>query len=178
MNTRKLAIGKLATLTIMATVLCVMLLYAASTIPALAVVCLLLASFCVCVPSSEQAYGFALLLYAVASGVSYYILSAKWLFALYTVFLGHYGVFRALLHNRVDNRVFRVLLKLLYANAFLCAGVYLAAVLFIPIVLPAFLPVWGWVALLQAALIVYDIVYGLVTIVYANRIREYLMPQR
>lgn len=177
MNGRKLSSNQLAALTAMAAVVSVAFLFAAYVIPVLAVLCLILASFCMCVPTNEDSYVFAFLLYAVVGAASYFILPEKWFAYLYILLLGHYGIFRAFI-AKVQNRLFRTLLKLLYVNAFACLGVYLAVYVFaVPLTLPAFLPVWAAVALLQAAALVYDILYGLFIIVYAQRIRRFLLPR-
>lgn len=158
------------------TVLC---LYAASMLPVGGLLPLYLASLAIVVLSGEGAYVPAILCFLASAAIAFFILPNKQPAILYALLFGHYGIIRPVLQSKVQGRIIRALLKLLYCDLFLAAGLYGALMLVsgFALTLPEWLPVWGAVLLAQPVILLYDMLYGAGTFLYQSHFRHALLPR-
>ncbi len=177
---KRLSVSKRVTLGGMVTAVAVLCLYAASVLPAGVLVCYFFAAMTSVVLTIENAYGIALVSYAATSALAFFILPDKTPAYIYTLLLGHYAIFRSALHAHVHGKVLRVLAKVLYCDFFLGVGVFLAFRLLaeFPFTMPEWLPIWAALILLEAGIVVFDILFGAGVILYETHIRRLLVPRR
>lgn len=176
---RKLSSTKKITLGGMIVALSLLCLFAASMLPAGRVPLCFLSSIVIVVLAGEGAYGAALLSYLACSVLAFFTLPDKLPAYTYILLLGHYGIFRTIIHARVQGRVLRAALKLVYCDTFLCLGIFLANAILggLPLALPAWLPLWGLVALTQPILVIYDLLFGASIAIYQSHIRHFLLSR-
>ncbi len=180
-NKRKLPLTKQITLGAMVAALTILCLYAAASLPTGRLAFYFLSSLFIYVLCCEGAFAMAGVCFLAVSLLSFFLLPDKLAFVVYTLLLGHYGIFRAFLEMRVRGRVIRTLIKLLYCDVFTLAGLYLATALFsydLPGMMPNWLPVWGLVLLVQAVFILADLLYALCVRFYETQLRSALVPRR
>ena len=179
MNKRRLQPTLKLTLGAMATALTVLLLYAAAVLPAARLPFYFLASFIPYILLCESLYGWALTAFLASASLSFFLLPDKVPMYVYILLLGHYGVFRTAVQERMQSKLFRMLVKLLYADFFLGLGLYLSVVVFgIQLVkLPA-LPDWVLAVLSQVGVIVYDLLFGACVKIYEAQFRRLIVPRR
>ncbi|MDR1620077.1 MAG: hypothetical protein LBS18_05395 [Clostridiales bacterium] len=172
---KKLTASKKAALGGMVTAITALCLYAASILPAGRVPLLFLAAIAPCILTSERAYGTALLAFMVSSGIG--LLMANMLpVALYIALLGHYGIFCSVTGRKVVSRPIRVVLKLLYANMFICAGLYIALRVFgLTLALPGWLPVWALIVIAEIIIAIFDVLFDAATKIYLVYLRHIIV---
>lgn len=176
----RLDISRKVTLSAMVVALTVLCLYAASVLPWPRIAFYFMASLFIYALSCEHIYGFALMAYLGAAGIAFLILPDKTPLFAYVALLGHFGIFRSWIAERVADPFSRGLLRLIYCNFFtLCA---MALMLYIfDVDLMTYLPEWQlWVllAVLQAIFIAYDLCYALGEKLYDECLRSRILPRR
>lgn len=179
MNKRRLQGSIKLTLGAMVTALTVLLLYAAAVLPAARLVFYFMASFLPFILVCEGLYGWALTAFLAGGVLSFFLLPDKTPVYLYLLLVGHYGIFRTALQERMHSKVFRVLVKLLYVDFFAGLGLYLSLAVFrITLVQFPSLPDWAIAVLSQAGILVWDILFGASVKIYEARFRRAIIPRR
>lgn len=176
----RLDAGKKITLGAMVTALTVLSLYAASTLPWSKVACCFLASVFMYMLARESAIGTAITAFLASSAIAFLLLPDKSPLYAYVALLGHYGIFRTFVGDKVQDRFLRFFLKLVYCNAFTALALALAMYVW-KLEIAAYLPDWAlWVllAVLEAVFIGYDLLYGLCQKIYDEWIRNRILPRR
>lgn len=176
----KLSPAKQITLSAMCIALTMLSLYAAAVLPTMRIACYFLSSFFVYILCAEHAYLSAFLIFAASAGLGFLLLPSKIALVPYAFLLGHYGIFKTFLDERIEDRLVGSILKLLYCNFFFALAVLLAvfvmgydlSTLELPI------PLWWVVPLLQAAFLAYDFLYLTCQKIYLTRIRNAVIPRR
>lgn len=179
MNKRRLQGSLKLTLGAMVTTLTVLLLYAAAVLPAARLVFYFLASFLPFILVCEGLYGWALTAFLAGGILSFFLLPDKVPVYMYFLLLGHYVIFRTALQERMQSRLFRLLVKLLYVDLFAGLGLYLSLAVFdITLVQFPSLPDWVIAVLSQVAILVWDALLGACVKIYEARFRRAIIPRR
>lgn len=178
---RKIDASKKITLGAMVTALTVLMLYAASVLPAGKLACYFIASLFVYMLSSEGLYGTALLSYLASSLLAFLIVSDKLMLLPFFALFGHFGIFKAFLQTHAKDRVVRFLSYLIYCTAFTSIGAVAAFYIMgfdILTNIPFNLPLYAAVLILEALFAVYVALYTIGQRFYESRIRQSLMPRK
>lgn len=180
MNKRRLTASRRLTLGAMIAALTVLCLYAAAVLPTGRIVMYFLSSVFVYVLACEGAYGSALLSCFASAGIAFLLLPDKLPVLAYTLLLGHYGITRTALRARMDSKLFPMLLMLLYCNFFSGTALYASKILFgsIPIIYPDWLPSWALIIFVQLGFLLFDVLYGIASLIYEARLRRMIVPRR
>ena len=176
----KLSPTKQITLSAMCIALTVLSIYAAAVLPTMRIASYFLSSIFVFVLCAEHAYLSAVLVFIASAGLGFLLLPSKTALIPYVFLFGHYGIFKTFLDARLSDRFVGTILKLLYCNAFFALAVLLA-VFVMEFDLTTFelpIPLWVLVLLLQAAFLIYDLLYLICQKVYLSRIRNAIIPRR
>ena len=180
MTMLKLSPTKQITLGAMCIALTVLSLYAAAVLPTMRIACWFISSVFVYILCAEQAYFSALLVYAASTALAFLILPSRMALIPYAFLLGHYGIFKTFLDERLGDRFVGSLLKLLYCNLFFALAVLLAVFVMkydlSALTLPV--PLWAVVPLLQIAFLLYDFLYFTCQKFYLAHIRNAVIPRR
>ncbi len=171
---RKITIGA------MVTALSLVFLYVASITPAWDYACYFLCSVFIYALTAEKAYVTACISFIATSVIAFLLVSNRMSVLYYVFLLGHYGIFMTLIDQHVKKRVLAAIIKLLYCDAFVVLGGFIAvSVLDLwNLTMPFNLPVWAVIVLAQIVFVAYDLLYHVCTRIYESRIRRLLMPRR
>ncbi|OQB25183.1 MAG: hypothetical protein BWY11_00513 [Firmicutes bacterium ADurb.Bin182] len=177
---RKFGLTQKLTFGAMILALTVLALYCASVLPAGKLVFYFLSSVFIYALVCERAYMTAVICYIAASALSFLIIPEKTAFFAYVLILGHYGIFKTFIESRINDRILMFLSKLLYANIFVCAGIYIALyTLNLKIGgLISSMPLWLLIAAAEAALMIYDGLYTVSQRIYQAKIRDFMLSGR
>lgn len=176
---RRLDLGKTVTLSAMTVALVVLMLYAASLFPVLALPCCLFSLFIMYALIHEKLYVWTFAAYMLSLILSWMLTNGGLPLAAYAL-LGHYGLFKDFADARIRDVVIRTLLKLAYCNAWIAIALLLCITVFsldISTGLPA-LPLWFLILLLEIALFLFDILFSLWQRFYETRLRNAILPRK
>lgn len=176
----RISLSKKISLGAMTVALTVLSLFAASVLPWSKIACLFLSSLFIYVLASEGLFVFSILAYIASGVLAYLFLPDKGPCFAYIALLGHYGIFRTFAEKRIKDKVLRMIFKLLYCNAFTLLCVFLVCFVF-SIDISSVLPHWNiyiMLAALQAAFVLFDILYSLCCRFYDAVIRNSILPRR
>ena len=177
----RIQLSKKISLSAMVSALSLLFLYASAVLPTMRITCLFLSSVFVYVLAGERMYAFSVLAYLSSSALSFLILPDKMPAVLYTLLLGHYGIFKVFMQERIKDKFVCFFLKLIYCDVFAFIIVLGIVFFYANLSLPVQIPVWGWwvsVLVLQVVFISYDVLYSLCARFYDNMLRNYLLPRR
>ena len=139
---------------------------------------LLIASAFTYVLTCEGLYGTSVITFIFTAVIAYFIVPDKMSAVCYAVIIGHFPIFKSFVDTRLNNRITKLCIKLLYCNAWVIAALC-AAIFIFKITLPE-LPLQKWcvVLLLEAVFIVLDALHSFCRWVYVDKIRSGIVPKR
>ncbi len=177
---RRLNPAKQLTLGAMVAALTILSLYAVAVLPFGSVPLYFLASFFIYILTCEGAYAAAFVSFLASATLAFFLLPEKSPVLYYVALLGHFGIFRTAMQDRVKGKFLFMLIKLLYCDIFAGVGLYLGLYVWggLNITLPEAFPVWAIVVLSQVAFLIYDILYTISTGIYEARFRRAIVPRR
>lgn len=174
----KLSASTKISLAAMAAAISVVMLYAAGMIPNIRLVLLLVSSVTIYALLCEGEFLFAFLAYIAAGLISLLIVPDKTFAFLYIGLFGHYAIFKVFIDSKVKDKIIAHCIKLLYCNAFLALGIFLALKVFNIAVPDISLPQWLIIVAAEVLLIVFDLLQSFAFRIYEYRIRSTLVPRR
>lgn len=176
---RKLSLTKQLTLGGMVTSLTLLCLYISAVMPVGRLPLLFLAILMPYVIACEGAYAMAYVSYIASCIISLCIVPDKIVVYIYILLLGHYIIFRTILHKYVSSKLVLIFLKLIYFNLFAGLGIYLSQQFGVVLPgLPAWAPLWLFIVLTELLIVALDTIIGAGTIIYQYRLRNLLIAQR
>lgn len=168
------------TLGAMASALTLVALYAASVLPSGRLVCFFLSSLFVYALCAEGAYMSAFVSFLTSAALAFFLIPDKNVLIPYAILLGHYGIFRTFIGTRVKDFLLRIVLLLIYCNAFTAIGL-LIAIGILRLDVMALLPdlgLWLLIIIAEAGFILLNILYAIAVRYYDIRLRRLLIPRR
>lgn len=174
----KLSVATRMSLSSMVVAISVVLLYAAGMIPYIRLVLLLTASVSIYALLCEEEFLFAFLAYLATGLLSALIIPDKTFAVLYIGLFGHYAIFKVFIDSKVKDKIIGHCIKLLYCNAFLALGIFLALKVFNFTMPQIKIPQWLIIVAVEVLLVVFDLLQGFAFRIYEYRIRSVLLPRR
>jgi len=165
-NVRKLSLGGI--LAAMA-VICVFL---ASILPTSRISFYVLSSFFVSVLIIESGIKNGWIFYFATSFLAFSVVSIKIRALPYIMFFGLYGIIKYYI-EKLNNRIFEIVLKLIYFNLSLAAIYFITKELFLQD-MEIKLQLWAIAVILQIVFIIYDYVYTLFIGYYNQKLKNIL----
>lgn len=139
---------------------------------------LLIASVFMYVLTCEGLYGTSVITFIFTAAVAFLIVPDKISAACYALLIGHFPIFKSFIDTRLNNRVTKLCVKLLYCNAWVAAALC-AAIFIFKITIPELpLPKWCVVLMLEAVFVVLDALHSFCRWVYVDKIRSGIVPKR
>lgn len=180
---RKIPIGLLAAGTAMSLAVSLLMLFAASIVKSVFVqmLCLFVASLMTWIPlREEKGYLFALIEYVLTSGIALLIARNGIATYLYILLFGHYAIIRYFLRTHITDRLLTIFIRFMILNALLAAGIAFYDYVLgknIQALLPN-LSVFGILAILEAILAGFMLLFKLFSMLFDSALRNILMPRR
>ena len=155
--------------------LALLFLYLAAILPTAKLSMYAIASLFTIVMCMEQHTIYALIMFFGVSGLSLLIMPNVAMVLPYVLFFGHYGIAKYYF-DRIKDKVFGYILKLMYFNAGLMLTYFLAKNILLATV-PDFLKENFWIFLLAAQVVfaAYDFIFSQMAALYYNRFRKFLI---
>ncbi len=173
-NSQRISVGA------MVVALNLLFLYAASVLPTLRIASLVMSSLFVYCLTGEKEYASGIITFIVTSVLALIILPDKILLAPYVMLLGHYGIFKPIIDEKVKDRIMNIIIKIIYCNVFSGIGIAVCSMILnfdfesLGIELPHYL-----IAIIaEVAFFLWEIIYSLCTRIYNAQIRSRLLPKR
>lgn len=162
----------------MVVALSVVLLYMAGMIPYIRLVLLLTASVSIYVLLCENEYIYAFLAYLATGILSMLLVPDKTFAVFYIGLFGHYAIFKVFIDDKIKDKIIGHCVKLLYCNAFLALGIFLAVKVFGFTIPSVNFPQWLIIIAIEFALVVFDLLQSFAFRIYEYRIRNLLLHRR
>ncbi len=177
---KKITLTQKLTLGAMVCALNVVCLYATSVFPSGKLALYFLSGLFVYALTVEKAYISSIVSFLASSLLAFLIIPNKLVIIPYVCLLGHYGIFKTFIDEKIKDGIGRILLKLVYSNLFFALAAALAYYVFNVCLagIALTLPIWLLVIIAEIALVVYDFLYLICEKIYENRIRRFIIPKR
>jgi len=174
---QKLSLSKKMTIGAMVVALTVLFLYAGSVFIAFDIACFFLSSVFIYALACERAFAVAGIAYLASGLLAFFLLPNKLIALGYLVIWGHYGIIKYVVDTRIENKVIRAVVKIIYLDVLASIAVLLFILFFGGIELTEFtsFPIWVIVLALQVIWFLYDWLYQLCVRIYSFRIRPLLI---
>ncbi|MBR0157262.1 MAG: hypothetical protein IJM20_07080 [Clostridia bacterium] len=165
----------------MATALGVLFMFAASVLPAGRLAFLFLASVVIWIPLNERG-GFptALLCYLATAGLTFLLVSNKMYAGAYLIFFGLYGFIKLGVDMLIPDRVIAFVVKLIIMNGLAALALLLATLILqqnVFSLIPEY-PLYIAIPVLEAAFIIYELLYSFMIAMFDDHLRDALIPRR
>lgn len=180
---KRISPGLMAAAVGMSAAVALLLLFAASItrFAALSIVCLFFAALMTWIPLREEhGYLYALIEYAVVSGLSLAICRQSVYTFLFILLFGYYAIVRQLLKTRLGDPVLTVILRFFIFNVMTAAGLALLQFAF-NIDAMEYLPkisVFAAISIIEGAFGVFMLLYKLFALLFDSAVRNILLPRR
>ncbi|MDO4568386.1 MAG: hypothetical protein Q4B99_05430 [Clostridia bacterium] len=171
-------VSVLIALSAMATALTVLALYVAGSLGFMRITTFFLSAVFVFALTTEGAFMYALLVFAVSSALGLLLIPSKIAMLPYIMLLGHYCVFKDYIDLKLKNKALAFCIKLLYCNAFTAAAIAITVYVFhfdLMAASPAGVPVGLLVLALEAAFVALELLATLTRNIYATKIRNLIV---
>ncbi len=131
---------------------------------------------------TDRAYTAAITAYIASALLAFLILPDKLPALLFAAVLGHYGIFRTFINDKMPkHKIMNAIVSVLYLDASATVAIWLASLLLSYNVTEAFsisLPIWAVIIVMQIAFLMYHVLYTMCAAHYVRRIHLHITRAR
>lgn len=173
----KLSPTKKLTLGAMCIALTILALFAAANIKVMKIASYFLSGVFIFALTYERAYVMAILAFLASCGIGFLIIADKVMLIPYIALIGHYGIFKDFISEKIQDKFVAFVVRMLYCNLFFAIAAVLGIFVFSADVAEYLqgYKLWVVVGVFEAAFIGNDLLMSAVRMFYATRIRSALV---